>query len=163
MIYLGDKSEAESLFHLTMDMLKDHKSGHVDQFMKEHLLKNIACLGFPITRPAPGLGFDDSPKPISCARAHTRTSPDQAFHGQVFVCIPSNLGVCAIQDLRVAGETQLVGAGPVPAEMFSPLSFGSSMNLDPAKPTDIVEIDFLNMSKLKGITFRSVILGLTKH
>ena len=56
------------------------------------------------------------------------------------------MGVCIVQDLKVGKDSQFVAAEPVPAEMFSPLSFGSDMNLDTAQVSQILALDLGNIA-----------------
>ena len=91
-------------------------------------------LGFPAASIAGG-GTVASP-----TSAVSFTQPQVTYRGQRLFVVPSAMGVCIVQDLKVGKDSQFVAAEPVPAEMFSPLSFGSDMNLDTAQVSMILAL-----------------------
>ena len=97
-------------------------------------------LGFPAASIAGG-GTVASP-----TSAVSFTQPQVTYRGQRLFVVPSAMGVCIVQDLKVGKDSQFVAAEPVPAEMFSPLSFGSDMNLDTAQVSQILALYLGNIA-----------------
>jgi hypothetical protein len=116
-------------------------------FMRQLAAKNAALvvdrpmnkarelpLGFPVAT------LDAGGTPASPTAALSLTQPQVVYRGRRLFVTPSALGVCIVQDLKVGKDSQLVAAEPLPAEMFSPLSFGSDMNLDTAQVSMIIAL-----------------------
>lgn len=109
-------------------------------------------LGFPAAALAGG-GTVTSP-----TSAVSLTQPQVTYRGARLFVTPSALGVCIVQDFKVGKDSQLVAAEPVPAEMFSPLSFGSDMNLDTAQVSQIIALYLGNIGN-SGITVTAGLIG----
>jgi hypothetical protein len=116
-------------------------------FMRQLAAKNAALvvdrpmnkarelpLGFPVAT------LDAGGSPAAPTSAVSMTAPQVVYRGRRLFVVPSALGVCIVQDLKVGKDSQFVAAEPVPAEMFSPLSFGSDMNLDTAQVSMIISL-----------------------
>jgi hypothetical protein len=55
------------------------------------------------------------------------------YRGRKLIMTPSAMGCCVVYGLHVGKDSQFCSLDPVPAEMFSPLSYGSDMNMDTAQ------------------------------
>ena len=116
-------------------------------FMRQLAAKNAALLvdrpmnrarelplGFPVAT------LDAGGTAASPTAALSLTQPQVLYRGRRLFVTPSAMGVCIVQDLKIGKDSQLVAAEPLPAEMFSPLSFGGDMNLDTAQVSMIVAL-----------------------
>jgi hypothetical protein len=101
-------------------------------------------LGFPVAT------LDSGGTASSPTAALSLTAPQVLYRGRRLFVTPSAMGVCIVQDLKIGKDSQLVAAEPLPAEMFSPLSFGGDMNLDTAQISMIVAL-FLGNIGTAGI------------
>ena len=91
-------------------------------------------LGFPVAT------LDAGGSPAAPTSAVSMTAPQVVYRGRRLFVVPSALGVCIVQDLKIGKDSQLTNSEPLPAEMFSPLSFGGDMNLDTAQVSMIVAL-----------------------
>jgi len=91
-------------------------------------------LGFPVAT------LDANGTAASPTAALSLTSPQVIYRGRRLFVVPSAQGVCIVQDLKIGKDSQLTNSEPLPAEMFSPLSFGGDMNLDTAQVSMIVAL-----------------------
>jgi hypothetical protein len=132
-------------------------------FMRQLAAKNAALLvdrpmtkarELPLGFPAAALASGGTV--LSPTSAVSLTQPQVVYRGRRLFVTPSALGVCVVQDLKVGKDSQLVAAEPLPAEMFSPLSFGSDMNLDTAQVSQIIALYLGNI----GSSAISVTAGL---
>jgi hypothetical protein len=93
-------------------------------------------LGFPVLTLRKG-GTQEEP-----VRAKVSVRPESVFMGERLFVTPSALGVAGLVAFRIGMQNQLVLDEPIPAEMFSPLSFGTDMNLATALIGQLIEIDY---------------------
>ncbi len=91
-------------------------------------------LGFPVAT------LDSGGSAASPTAALSLTSPQVIYRGRRLFVVPSAQGVCIVQDLKIGKDSQLTNSEPLPAEMFSPLSFGGDMNLDTAQVSMVVAL-----------------------
>ena len=92
--------------------------------------------------------------------ALTITQSQCVYTGHRLFVIPSAVGVCIVQDLKVGKDSQLANSEPIPAEMFAPLSFGADMNdMDTAAVSQIVSLFLGNIDK-KEISVTAGMQGL---
>ena len=109
-------------------------------------------LGFPACHMESD-GTSTEPK-----RCLTVTQPKKFYRGNRLFVIPAALGVVCVEDLRIGDESQLCASEPVPAEMFSPMSFGADMNLDTCSPNMLIMLTCINIDK-PAVTVTSGLVG----